>query len=136
MRQGASVADFKDIHRVKLGAAGNLPVWIDNTAPDEAKLSNEKEKYAVEARAEKLSFSWRLILNDDLYALSRRPQLLGDAAGRTVNSVAWQQLTSNPTMADGQALLLTLVLHQSFTFATKQIRWQRLWGGRPKKRGK
>lgn len=105
-RQGTSVADFKDIHRVKLGAAGNLPVWPDNTAPEKAKLSNEKEKYAVEARAETLDFSWRLIVNDDLDALSRRPQLLGDAAGRTVNAVFWQQVTSNPTMADGKALFL------------------------------
>lgn len=105
-RQGASVTDFKDIHRVKLSAAGNLPVWNDNTAPNQAKLSNEKEKYAVEARAETLSFSWRLILNDDLDALSRRPQLEGDAAGRTVNAVFWVQVTGNPTMADGQALFL------------------------------
>ncbi len=106
MRQGTSVSDFKDIHRVKLGAAPNLPVWPDNTAPEQAKLSNEKEKYAVEARAETLSFSWRLIINDDMDALSRRPQLLGDAAARTVNAVAWRQITSNPTMTDGQALFL------------------------------
>ncbi len=106
MRQGTSVSDFKDIHRVKLGAVPNLPVWPDNTAPEQAKLSNEKEKYAVEARAETLSFSWRLIINDDMDALSRRPQLLGDAAARTVNAVAWRQITSNPTMTDGQALFL------------------------------
>lgn len=106
MRQGASVSDFKDIHRVKLSAASNLPVWNDNAEPEEAKLSNEKEKYAVEARAEKLSFSWRLLVNDDLNALSRYPQLLGDAAGRTVNAVAWAEITSNPVMADGKALFL------------------------------
>jgi hypothetical protein len=101
------VADFKDIHRVKLGAAANLPVWNDNTAPNQAKLSNEKEKYAVEARAETLSFSWRLIINDDLDALSRHPQLLGDAAARTVNAAFWAQITGNPTMADGQPLFVS-----------------------------
>jgi ATP-dependent protease ClpP protease subunit len=105
-RQGTSVQDFKDIHRVKLGAAGNMPVWNDNMAPEQAKLSNEKEKYAVEARALDLSFSWQLVINDDLDAISRHPQLLGDSAGRTVNAVAWRQITSNPTMTDGQALFL------------------------------
>jgi ATP-dependent Clp protease protease subunit len=109
MRQGASVADFKEKHVVKLSAAGNLPVWNDNTAPDQVKLSNERESYAVEARAETLSFSWRLLLNDDLDALARHPQLLGAACGRTVNAVAWRQLTSNPVMADGQTLLLETV---------------------------
>jgi ATP-dependent protease ClpP protease subunit len=105
-RQAASVRDFKDKHVVKLGAAPNLPIWPDNTAPEEAKLSNEKEKYAVEAHAGTISFSWQLILNDDLDALSRRPQLMGDAAGRTVNAVAWQELTGNPAMSDGQVLFL------------------------------
>ena len=105
-RQAPSVADFKDKHVVKLSAAPNLPVWPDNTVPEQAKLANEKEKYAVEARAETLSFSWRLIINDDRDALSRRPQLMGDAAGRTVNAVFWLQITANGTMADGQALFL------------------------------
>ena len=103
-RQAASVQDFKTIRRISLGAAANLPVWPDNTAPEKAKLSEQEETYAVEARAETLSFSWRLLVNDDLDALSRRPQLLGDAAGRTVNANFWAQVTGNPTMADAQSL--------------------------------
>ena len=83
-----------------------MPVWEDNTEPQPAKLSNEAEKYAVEARAETISFSWRLMINDDLDALSRRPQLMGDAAARTINAFFWQQVTSNPVMADGQTLFL------------------------------
>lgn len=105
-RQGTSVSDFKDIHRVRMGAAGNVPVWNDNLAPESAKLSNEKEKYAVQAHALDLSFSWQLFVNDDMDAISRHPQLLGDSFGRTVNAYAWRQVTGNPTMADGQALFL------------------------------
>lgn len=105
-RQGTSVSDFKDIHRVRMSAAGNVPVWNDNLAPEQAKLSNEKEKYAVQAHALDLSFSWQLFVNDDMDAISRHPQLLGDSFGRTVNAYAWRQITSNPTMADGQTLFL------------------------------
>lgn len=105
-RQGTSVGDFKDIHRVRMGAAGNVPVWNDNLAPESAKLSNEKEKYAVQAHALDLSFSWQLFVNDDMDAISRHPQLLGDSFGRTVNAYAWRQITSNPTMVDGQTLFL------------------------------
>lgn len=106
MRQAASVPDFKQKHVIKLSAVANLPVWNDNSIPNEVALSNEKESYAVEARAETLSFSWRLMVNDDMDALSRGPALLGRAAARTVNAVAWAQVTSNPTMSDGQALFL------------------------------
>ena len=105
-RQGESSNDFKEIHRVQLGGVPNIPIWVDNTNPEQAKLANEREHYAVEARALMISFSWKLIVNDDKSALSRTPQLFGDSASRTVNAVAWQQITSNPTMADGQALFL------------------------------
>lgn len=106
MRQAASVADFKQIHRIKLSAVGNLPIWNDNTVPKEAAMANEEEKYAVEARALMITFSWRLLVNDDMDSLARTPALMGDAAGRTVNAVAWAAVTSNPTMSDGQALFL------------------------------
>lgn len=99
MRQAASVPDFKQIHRVRLGAVSNLPIWPDNTVPESANVSNEKVSYAVEARAEKVSFSWQLFVNDDMDALSRIPKLMGDAAARTVNAVAWAQITGNPTMS-------------------------------------
>ena len=99
MRQAASVPDFKQIHRIRLGAVSNLPIWPDNTVPESAQLSNEKVSYAVEARAEKVSFSWQLFVNDDMDALSRVPKLMGDAAARTVNAAAWAQITGNPTMS-------------------------------------
>lgn len=105
-RQAESVADFKTIHRVKLSAAPNLPVWPDNEDPAKAKLSNEEETYAVEARAQEINFSWRLIVNDDMSAISRTPAILGRAAARTVNAVSWSKVTSNPTMSDGQTLFL------------------------------
>ena len=105
-RQASSANDFKQIHRIKLSALGNLPVWNDNTDPKKAALANEEEKYAVEARALCVDFSWQLIVNDDMNALSRAPALLGASAARTVNAVVWAQVTSNPTMADGQALFL------------------------------
>lgn len=106
MRQAASVSDFKNIHRVKLSSASNVPMWPDNSVPDQVKLSNEEETYAVEAYAETISFSWRLLANDDIDAISRHPQLLGAAMKRTINTVAWQSILKNPVMADGQTLFL------------------------------
>lgn len=106
LRQAASVPDFKQIHRIKMSSVANLPIWPDNSEPNQAALANEEEKYAVEARAYMLSFSWRLIVNDDMDAISRAPALLGAAAARTVNNVAWAAILANPTLADGQALFL------------------------------
>lgn len=104
MRQAASVADFKTIHRLRMGAVPNLPVWNDNSNPERASFADAREYYAVESRSLELSFSYRLLVNDDMDALSRVPAQMGSAAARTVNSVAWAIITANPTMSDGVAL--------------------------------
>lgn len=105
-RQGNSVPDFKTIHRMQLGGVPNLPVWNDADNPTAASFKDEEETYAVEARSLKIGFSYRLLVNDDMDVLSRTPFRMGTAASRTVNTVAWSQITSNPTMRDGQALFL------------------------------
>ncbi len=104
MRQGDSVPDFKAINRMRLGGMPNLPAWNDTAAPEKASMADAKESYAVEARSMGIDFSYKLIVNDDMSALTRIPMSLGDAAARTVNAVAWSQVTSNPTTSDGKAL--------------------------------
>jgi len=104
MRQGDSVADFKAINRIRLGGIPNLPVWNTTEEPDRASMKDAKESYAVEARSIGVDFNYKLIVNDDMSALTRIPLALGDSAARTVNAVAWSQITSNPTMGDSVAL--------------------------------
>jgi hypothetical protein len=106
MKQGQSATDFKNIHRMQLGAIPNLPVWNDSVRPEMASMADGKATYAVECRSIGIDFGYKLIVNDDMSALTSTPMKLGDAAARTVNTVAWAQVTSNPTMRDGQALFL------------------------------
>lgn len=104
MRQGSSVADFKKIHRMQLGAVPNLPIWNDTKDPDVASFANEEETYAVECRSLALDFNYKTIVNGQLDLLTRVPMKLGDAAARTVNAFAWSQVLRNPLMRDGQKL--------------------------------
>jgi hypothetical protein len=103
-RRARSVPDFKTIHRVRLGEVPNLDQWPDNMAPNNVAIANERESYAVEAYASEMSFSYRLLVNDDMDALTSIPVKMGTAARRTVNSHVWSIITSNPTMVDGQSL--------------------------------
>ncbi|WP_166820512.1 phage major capsid protein [Thalassoroseus pseudoceratinae] len=103
-RQAPSVSDFKAINRVRLSEAPSLDVWPDNSEPNQLSLSDQKESYNVEAYSNIISISYQTLVNDDLDALSRVPQLLGAAAARTVNATAWAIITSNPAMADGYNL--------------------------------
>lgn len=106
MRQGESVSDFKDVNRYRLGAIPNIPIWPDNKDPEKASMGQAREKYGIEMRSLEINFSYRLLINDDMDALSRTPFQMGNADGRTVNAFAWSLLTSNPAMSDGQVLFL------------------------------
>ena len=104
MKRAASVDDFKNVNRFRLGSISNLPVWNDNDNPQKASMADAKETYAVESRSLELDFSYRLLVNDDMGVLGPAPNQLGQAARRTVNTFAWSLITANPTMSDGQAL--------------------------------
>ena len=104
MRMGASVPDFKTIHRMRLGAIANLPAWPDNSDPIQSSFADADEPYAVEAYSTEVQFSFRLIVNDDMSVLTRVPQMLGVSAGRTVNAQAWAVVTANAPMSDSVAL--------------------------------
>ena len=106
MTQGQSANDFENIHRIQLGAIPNLPVWNDSKRPDVASLADSRETYAVECRSLGIDFGYKLIMANNMGAITSTPAKLGDSAARTVNAVAWSQITSNPTMRDGKALFL------------------------------
>jgi hypothetical protein len=50
------------------------------------------------------SVTWETVVNDDLDALSRIPQMHGNAARRSVNKKVYSILTANAAMSDGVAL--------------------------------
>lgn len=104
---GADANDFKNINRIMLSDALNVPIWQDTKAIEQVAFTDEKVSYAVEARGQEASFSWQLVINDDLGGLTDIPMMFADAHARTVNAVAWAQITSNPTMPDGQALFVS-----------------------------
>jgi hypothetical protein len=106
MTQGQSTDTFDNIHRVQLGAIPNLPVWNDSVRPDMASMADSRETYAVECRSLGIDFGYKLIMSNNMGALTKTPAKLGDASARTVNAVAWSQVTSNPRMRDGQPLFL------------------------------
>lgn len=106
-RRGASVPDFKAIRRYQLSAAGDLVAWPDDTNPQETSIVDSKETYVVEPYARALTYSYQLLINDDMGALTETPMLLGTAARRSENKIAWAPITANPLMRDGTALFST-----------------------------
>lgn len=106
-RQAPSVADFKNINRIRFSESPNLENVPENHDYPEGKASDQKESYKVEKYGSMFSVTWETIVNDDLDAISRIPQMHGVAARRTQNAKVYEVLTSNANLSDGGALFNT-----------------------------
>ena len=103
-RQGQSVADFKNINRIRYSESPDLLMVPEGHEYKEGKTSDEKESYAVEKFGRIFTITWETVVNDDMDAISRVPQMHGNAARRTQNKKVYEVLTANAAMADGVAL--------------------------------
>ena len=106
-RRGEPVSDFRNIHRIQMGVTGNIPVWDGVSEPNEERVADSREYYAIEAYSAKMSFGWKALIQDSMAVLRRQPMGLGQSMSRTVNALAWSQITQNPTLSDGVALFST-----------------------------
>lgn len=103
-RQAPSVADFKAINRIRFSESPDLENVPENTDYPEGPMSDAKESYQIEKYGKMFSVSWETVVNDDLDAISRVPQMHGVAARRLQNKKVYEVLTANEAMADGVAL--------------------------------
>jgi hypothetical protein len=100
----ATAPDFKNINRTQLsGAPALLPV-NEHGEIKQGALVDAKETYSIATYARILSISRKTIINDDLSALTRVPELFGRKAAILEGDLVWAKITANANMADGNAL--------------------------------
>ena len=103
-RQAPSVADFKNINRIRFSESPDPEVVPERHEYKEKAMSDSKESYTIDKYGAMFTVSWETIVNDDLDAISRIPAMHGNACRRKVNKVVYSVLTANPLMGDGIAL--------------------------------
>lgn len=96
--------DFKQIQRTQLSGAPALVKVNEHGEFTYGELSDAKEVYALATYGKILSMTRQAVINDDLDALTRIPQLFGRAAADLESDIVWAILNSNPNMADSKAL--------------------------------
>ena len=99
-----TASDFKDIYGIALSEAPDLELVGERGEYKTGDLKDKQESYRIGKYGRILTLSREMIVNDDLRAFARIPQLLGAAASRKTSDIVWGLLLSNPTMKDGKAL--------------------------------
>ena len=97
--------DFKTASRAKLSEVADFVATPEFMPVIETVMQDTKETWSLVTYTNRLSLTRQAIINDDLSALSRIPQSIGQAAARSVDKTVYAILTTNALMnEDGKAL--------------------------------
>ena len=96
--------DFKTIKRVALSEAPDLTERPEGGDLQYVTLSESRETYVLVEYAQAMRLTRQAIINDDLDAFGRIPQLQAGGAARKEDDVAYAVITGNAALADSIAL--------------------------------
>ncbi len=96
--------DFKTIARTQLGDAPSLELINESGEFKRGSTSDAREQYALATYGKVVAVSRQVIINDDLGAFTRLPEMFGRAAADLESDTVWGILTANAAMGDGVAL--------------------------------
>ncbi len=94
-----TATDFKEMSRLSLGDMVFEAVSEGGEYKSES-LAESAEKYKVAKWGRIVVINWEAIVNDDLNAFSRIPQILAGAAAQKQSDIVYGILLDNPKMSD------------------------------------
>jgi hypothetical protein len=98
------VNDFKEISRTQLHSGAQLSKVNEKGEYEHTTLSESAEKYSIGTYGKIIGVTRQTLVNDDLGAFTRIPAMMGMKARSLESKLIWAIITSNPNMADGNAL--------------------------------
>lgn len=99
-KQGASLTDFRAVHKAIAGELPDPKAIPEDGEFDETTFSDGKESYKLTVWGQIFSCSWQLIVNDNLSAFTEVPAKQGRAMRRKQNRLVYNILKDNAAMAD------------------------------------
>ena len=99
-----TASDFKPVNRVMLSDIAALQKTNEKGEFQRVYVSDSKETYSLTTWGGIVPITRKVVVNDDLQALTRIPAGLGVAAANLESDTVWAVITSNAVMADGTAL--------------------------------
>jgi len=104
VRTASDATDFRDMNKIVFGEMGMPSEVAENGKYQEMTTTDAKESYKVAKHGGIFSITLEMLVNDDLDAMSRRVQMMGNAMRRKINRDAYSILIDNNALADGVAL--------------------------------
>lgn len=99
-----NASDFKAMTRGQLGEAPAFEKVNEHGEFKRGSVGEGKETYSIATYGKIVGITRQVLVNDDLGAFTRLPQMFGVQAANLESDLVWFQILSNPAMGDGTAL--------------------------------
>lgn len=96
--------DFKTIARTALGDSPTLEKVNEHGEYKYGSVSEAREAYSIASYGKIVALSRQTLINDDLSAFTRLPEMFGRAAADLESDTVWGIITANAALADSIAL--------------------------------
>lgn len=96
--------DFKTIARTALGDSPTLEKVNEHGEYKYGSVSEARENYAIASYGKIVALTRQTLINDDLSAFTRLPEMFGRAAADLESDTVWGIITANAALADSIAL--------------------------------
>lgn len=97
-----NTSDFKAQTRVRMGEMPELEPVLEGGEYKMADLVETKDTFSIGTFGKKFALTRQAIINDDLGAFARIPQLFGAASARTINRAVYSLLKKNPVIKEDE----------------------------------
>ncbi|HET7500647.1 MAG TPA: prohead protease/major capsid protein fusion protein [Kofleriaceae bacterium] len=99
-----TLPDFKPVKRTQLGEAPALTKVLEGGEFTRGTIGEGREVYQLATYGKVFAITRQTLINDDMSAFSRVPELFGRSARDLESDLVYQHFLSNPVMGDGKAL--------------------------------
>lgn len=99
-----SLSDFKASRQLQVGDAPGLLEILEHGEFTSGTITEAKETVTLKTYGRVFGITRQALINDDLNAFGDVPAAFGRKARDKESDLAWEQITSNPTMGDSVAL--------------------------------
>lgn len=100
----ATASDFKPVSRTQLGGAPSFLLVPEGGQFKMGAMADAKEVYSLATYGRIFPVTRQTLINDDLGAFTRIPEMMGRAASDFESDAAYAPLIANPNMGDGVPL--------------------------------
>ena len=102
--RAGSLPDFKEQTRIRFGDMGSLRQVQEGGEYQYSDISENAEKIKLLKYGRSIKLTWETLINDDLDAFSRLPEMFAVSSRRLESKLVYDLLTGSPVLSDGVAV--------------------------------